>query len=184
MIHLEVEAVLDTPEPKKGSPGEPAAQLKLVRILRKILSIIIVFCILSIAFITVLNVITRDIFAHPLTGMDDIVQYLLPLLIFAGLPIVTANEAHFSVNLFTGRLRGESLRIQKNMIRFVTLIATSLIVLEMIEQVQSLSSSNITTNILQLPMAPLFVAVSVLSVITVLLVIVNFLIANISKKGI
>lgn len=183
MLHTDLTDLSDAPAPEKSSPDEPSRNFKGIIFLRKILSVIIVFCILSIIFVTVLNVITRDMFASPLTGVDDIVQYILPLLIFAGLPIVTANESHFSVSLFTDRLRGRARKVQRNFIRLVIIVATGLIAFEMIEQVQSLISSNITTNILQLPMAPIFIVVSILCVITVLLVVFKFMTTNFSKKG-
>ncbi|MCB5945905.1 TRAP transporter small permease [Acidocella sp. KAb 2-4] len=181
MVHVEYADALESPEPGEGTPGKKALKYRPVALIRKVLSFIVAASILGVVIVTVLNVVMRNVFGKPLIGSDDIIQLILPVLIFAALPLVTANESHFSVNILVDRLKGRVRSLQSNIVRGVTLISVCLIVYELIEETQSLYAGGVTTNVLNVSMGPLFWILTGLSVVTGLLVFMNILITILGK---
>lgn len=54
--------------------------------------------------VIVIDVVGRYLFLSPLKGADDINSILIGLMVFTGLPLVTAREDHIRVDLFTARM--------------------------------------------------------------------------------
>ena len=71
----------------------------------------IVVIVLAMVLLTFSDVIGRRIFGAPIYGANDITEHLMGLMVFAGLPIVTAVGAHLSVDLLGKVLDLPALRI-------------------------------------------------------------------------
>jgi len=67
--------------------------------------------VLAMVLLTFSDVIGRRIFGAPIYGANDITEHLMGLMVFAGLPIVTAVGAHLSVDLLGKVLDHPALRI-------------------------------------------------------------------------
>ncbi len=59
---------------------------------------------LPLMVITALDVVSRDIFNHPIPGTIELSQYLLAVFILMGLAYTQQVKAHVSVSLLTSRL--------------------------------------------------------------------------------
>lgn len=60
--------------------------------------------VLFMMLLTFVDVFLRYWFAHPISGSSEMVSFSLAMLVFAALPIVTAEDAHISVSVLRGRL--------------------------------------------------------------------------------
>lgn len=55
---------------------------------------------LAMVALTFADVVGRRIFGKPIYGSNDITEHLMALVVFCGLPLVTAAGAHLSIDLF------------------------------------------------------------------------------------
>lgn len=63
--------------------------------------------------LTIGDVFGRYVVARPLKGATELVQYTMVLVVFAGLPVVTARAEHISVGVFDNLLKGAARRGQQ-----------------------------------------------------------------------
>lgn len=139
-----------------------------VAVARLVLRIGVVATMLGIMGITVVNVFMRYVFVRPISGSDEMVQFLLALLIFSAFPLVTVERRHFSVSLFARGAR-DALKFWSTTLELaVSAVGCAIVTLELFRQGQLLASEQMTTMVLQLPLAPLNYAMSALSVLALM----------------
>jgi TRAP-type C4-dicarboxylate transport system permease small subunit len=68
------------------------------------LQLVAALLLLVMMVVTFVDVIGRYLFNAPLPGAFELTEVLLALVVFVGLPIVTARREHVTVDLVTGRL--------------------------------------------------------------------------------
>lgn len=71
---------------------------------------------LAMLGLTCADVLGRYLFARPLAGVIELIQYAMVIVVFAALPLVTSRGSHISVGLLDGRLYGIARRIQQTLI--------------------------------------------------------------------
>lgn len=64
--------------------------------------ILMLFLMIALTFIDVLG---RKLFGKPLYGAHDLTEHLMALIVFSGLPLLTAQRGHLCVDLFDRFLR-------------------------------------------------------------------------------
>ena len=67
--------------------------------LRGAVETVIVLLLLAMVALTFVDVIGRRIVGRPVYGAHDITEHLMALVVFAGLPLVTAAGAHLTIDL-------------------------------------------------------------------------------------
>ena len=137
--------------------------LRAVAIIVVILKATIVVSAAAIMVVTVCNVVLRYFFAAPISGIDEVVQYLLAILIFAAFPIVTVNRRHFAVSLFAGRVKGRALFFSHMLEFVVSLLGCAIMTWKLASQARELLAEGMTTMVLGLPEGPLALWMSCLS---------------------
>ena len=70
-----------------------------IKVKRAVETLIVVLVAVMVA-LTFFDVIGRRIFGRPIYGANDVTEHLMGLMVFAGLPIVTAAGAHLTVDIF------------------------------------------------------------------------------------
>ncbi|MBV1708211.1 MAG: TRAP transporter small permease [Hyphomicrobiales bacterium] len=139
------------------------SDLWIVGVIVVILRMTVMLAATGMMLVTVTNVVLRYLFASPISGNDEIIQYLLAILIFAAFPIVTVNRRHFAVSLFAGRARGRAL-FYSHMLEFaVSLLGCAIMTWKLATEAQELFAEHMTTMVLGLPQGPLAVWMSALS---------------------
>lgn len=134
-----------------------------VALARLLLRACVVLTMLGIMLVTVVNVVMRYVFVRPISGSDEIVQFLLALLIFSAFPLVTVERRHFSVSLLARSARG-ALRYWGQALELaVSTLGCGIVTLQLFSQGRLLASEQMSTMVLQLPLAPLNYAMSALS---------------------
>ncbi len=54
----------------------------------------------AMVLLTFTDVIGRRVFSSPVFGAHDITEHLMAVIVFSGLPLLTAQRAHLSIDLF------------------------------------------------------------------------------------
>ena len=117
---------------------------------------------LGIMGVTVVNVFMRYVLVSPISGSDEIVQFLLAILIFSAFPLATLERRHFSVALIRGtrgRWRFWSVALEL----LVSVAACGIVTAQLFREAQQLRSEQMATLVLDLPLAPLNYAMSALA---------------------
>ncbi len=145
----------------QGPRGRLRAQA--VELARRLLRAGVAACMLGIMGVTVVNVFMRYVFVRPISGSDEMVQYMLALLVFSAFPLVTVERRHFSVSVLArgahGWLKFASVALELA----VSALGCAIVTLQLYSQAVMLGSEQMTTMVLQLPLAPLNYAMSALS---------------------
>lgn len=122
--------------------------------------------------LTVVDVTGRYLFSRPVPGSFEVMQFLLAIVVFAALPIVTHDRAHIAVSLFDAFFRGPLRRVQDLFVLVASAAALTIVTLRMWEQGNVLAETKAITGFLLWPIAPVAYAMSVLSGIALALLLV------------
>lgn len=123
-------------------------------------------------WITFIDVIGRYVFNYPLQGAYEITELSLAVLVFGGLPLVTARQEHVATPLFDHFLRGLALRLKSLAVDLAGLVACSVLAWRLWVQAGTAASLQTQTQVLHIDMAPFvyFMAItSAISALTLLL---------------
>ena len=71
---------------------------------------VLITALLAIVALTFCDVLGRRLFGTPIYGAHDITEHLMVIIIFCGLPLVTADRGHLVVDLFDRWLSSPRLR--------------------------------------------------------------------------
>lgn len=63
-------------------------------------SLLLVVMLSAMVALTFVDVVGRRLFNTPVFGANDITEHLMALIIFSGLPLLTARRGHLSIDLF------------------------------------------------------------------------------------
>lgn len=108
-----------------------------------------------IVVLTFADVFARYLFAKPIRGSVEIIQYAMALTIFTALPLVTRHRGHITVSLVDRFLRGALQRLQHVVCDALSVVALALITWRLWMQGFSDLAGSMSTVVLQLPQAPL-----------------------------
>lgn len=67
--------------------------------IRRLVETVIALFLLAMVVLTFADVIGRRIFGTPIYGSNDITEHLMALVVFSGLPLVTAAGAHLTIDM-------------------------------------------------------------------------------------
>ena len=142
---------------------------------RMLLRACVAITMLGIMGVTVTNVIMRYVFVRPISGSDEIVQFLLALLIFSAFPLVTVERRHFSVSLLARGARGALKYWSQALELAVSTLGCAIVTVQLFNQGRLLASEQMSTMVLQLPLAPLNYAMSALSLLALVGILATLL---------
>ncbi len=147
-------------EPTRGEIELPAF---LTRLLRGLIAVV-VFAMMAQIFV---DVFLRYLFSAPIPGGFEIVQFMLAILIFTALPLVTWAEGHIVVSVFEGFFVGRVGTVQKIGVAVVSIASLLLIAYLMWRQADSLQASRQVTGFLEWRIFPVAYFMCALSLIAV-----------------
>jgi TRAP-type C4-dicarboxylate transport system permease small subunit len=108
-----------------------------------------------IVALTFADVFARYLFASPIRGSVEIIQYAMALVIFAALPLVTRARGHITVSLVDKLFSGRLAQLRQAACDAVSLLALALITWRLWAQGGSDLQTGTQTVVLGLPQAPL-----------------------------
>ena len=146
----------------------PAACAALLHIIAGVL-------LFTMMILTTVDVIGRYIFTAPVPGAFEATEIMLMLIVFVGLPIVTARSEHVSVLLFYDRAPPFLTPILRLFARILTAISMGFATWLLYGKAVELSAYGDTTVLLRIPLAPVaFIAAALSAAATVVAVIAVF----------
>lgn len=122
-----------------------------------------IFLMMAITFV---DVVGRYGFNAPIPGGFELIEFLMPLSIFAGLPIITRRRTHIIVSILDGWFRGRIGDVRQLVVDAGSLAVVAFIAERMWSQGDGLAEAQIESGYLEWPVAPAAYAISMLSVIT------------------
>jgi len=134
-----------------------------------VLGVICCVLMLLIVGLTFVEVFMRYVFARPIRGAEEIIQFAMAMMIFAALPLITARRGHVTVSLIENAVRGTLKRAIDVIVDTCSLAAVSLIAWRLFVDAGGRVASSDATVVLNWPRAPLVYAMAVLATITALI---------------
>ena len=140
------------------------------------LSIFAALTLFAIMWLSVIDVVSRDAFNISITGLFEVTEILMGILVFAGVPIVTANQGHVAVTLFDP-LVGPRLRVvQKISVNLLCAAILLIFAWRLWDVAGRLASYDDVTLFAKIPLAPVAYFMAVMTLLSVpIQIIVTFL---------
>jgi TRAP-type C4-dicarboxylate transport system permease small subunit len=139
---------------------------------RGVLAAVISIVMFAMMMLTVADVTTRALFNKPVPGSFEISTYLLAILVFASLPLVTWDEQHVKVNLFD-HLVPDALKLPLDaVLSLISTVVVAVITYRLWIQGDLMARGQAVTGFLEWPIAPVPYFMSVMSAITTLTLVV------------
>jgi TRAP-type C4-dicarboxylate transport system permease small subunit len=138
----------------------------------RILIIIVAVVIFLMMAITFVDVIGRYVFSLPIPGGFEIIEFLMPLSIFSGLPIITRRRTHIVVSIMDGLFAGHAGKVRQLLVDIGCFVVVAFIAWRLWSQGIGLAEAQKESGFLEWPIAPAAYAISVLSVLTCIVLIV------------
>ena len=104
--------------------------------------------------LTFATVVARYFLDRPIAGDSELQAFLLGLIIFSALPLVTQAQRHIAVRAVATLLKGPALRFQQSFVAGITVAGFAFIAFLIFLQGKTLGEEDIRTSYLNLPEAP------------------------------
>ena len=137
----------------------------------KILSVICGLMMFTLVAFTFTDVVGRYGFNAPIFGGVDLVEYIMGLLVFSAIPLISAKNDHITVSLFDGAFRGKVRRVQQLYILVGSALVTGFIGLQIFNMAQYFVEIEEIGSMLDVPVAPVVFGMSMFGFIACLLLV-------------
>lgn len=164
-----------TGETRDGATGGGPSPSRPLAAATRLLQLVAALLLLVMMAVTFVDVIGRYVFNSPLPGAFELTEVLLALVVFVGLPIVTARREHVTVDLLTGRLPG---RLRQGLARAALAVTAGVLAVfawRLGLLGRDYSSYGDATVYLGIPLGPVAVVMAVLAGISALVAAVLIL---------
>ena len=121
---------------------------------------LIVVIMITMVALTFADVIGRRLFGAPIYGANDITEHLMGLMVFAGLPVVTAGGAHLTVDLIGKFLDKPGMRWWRILTGLAVAVILGLIAWLFFKQADTARAIREVSQALNVPRAPLYLYIS------------------------
>ncbi|MDA0238716.1 MAG: TRAP transporter small permease [Proteobacteria bacterium] len=132
----------------------------------RILTLSTAFFMFAIVALTFVDVAGRYVFNRPVPGGIEFIEFLLGLLIFSALPLVTVKRAHITVELFDGFMSDKFKRIREIVVLVVSAGMIAFITERMWSTGLDMLEGQDVSEHLEIPTAPILFALTALSIVS------------------
>lgn len=122
----------------------------------------------AMGLLVCVDVAGRYLFNAPLAGAFEVTEFMLALLVFAALPIVTREDSHISVSVVESLLGARARRVQRLIVLAVGAFSLAIISWRLWLGGDQLAEGKQVTGYLELPRAPIAYVMSVLAALACL----------------
>ena len=119
--------------------------------LQQLVEILLMTFLSGMVLLTFTDVIGRRLFNTPVFGAHDITEHLMAVIVFSGLPLLTANRAHLSIDLFDRWLLQPQWRIWHYLVNGLIAAVLVLIAYEFAVSVQEANDMREVSQALGIP---------------------------------
>ena len=117
----------------------------------------------GMVLLTFTDVIGRRLFNTPVFGAHDITEHLMAVIVFSGLPLLTARRAHLSIDLFDSWLLRRQWRVWHYIVNGLIASVLGLIAFEFAVSVGEAESMREVSQALGIPRAWMYAYLSLTS---------------------
>lgn len=118
--------------------------------------------------LTLVDVVGRYFFDSPVVGATEYISFLLAIVMYAGLPLVTRDNGHISVGILTNHFPAWLKKAESALTIFVTFTMTAFIAFITLQQAEILRAEQAITEDLGLKVAPITYILGLFAVATAL----------------
>lgn len=111
---------------------------------------------LSMVALTFADVVGRRLIGRPIYGANDITEHLMALVVFAGLPLVTAAGAHLTIDLLDKLVSAPWMGWWRTLIALLVTIAFAVVGWLFVKHGLNASRISEVSQALRIPRAPLY----------------------------
>ncbi len=131
--------------------------------LQQLVEILLMTFLSGMVLLTFTDVIGRRLFNTPVFGAHDITEHLMAVIVFSGLPLLTANRAHLSIDLFDRWLLQPQWRIWHYLVNGLIAAVLALIAYEFAVSVQEAHDMREVSQALGIPRAWMYAYLAITS---------------------
>lgn len=140
--------------------------MPLPRLLERALAALIAVDVFAMMALIFVDVFLRYMFNAPLPGAFEYIQFMLAVMIFCALPLITWKEGHIVVSIFEGFFRRRGLAsVQRLVVMLVCACGLAIVAWLLWHQAFSLRNSGQITGFVELPLYPVAFVMSGLTVV-------------------
>lgn len=154
-------------------PSAVAFGLRLSRWLDRGLGMLAAVLLFFMMMLTFFDVVGRDAFSRPIPGAFEVTEAMMGILIFAGLPLISARDGHVAVNLIDSLLGVRGRRIQYVFMQVVAMVSCAALAWVLWHKAGQLAAYGDATAYLHIRQAPLAYAMSVFCGLTAVVFAAN-----------
>ncbi|MGY9000467.1 MAG: TRAP transporter small permease [Rhodospirillales bacterium] len=118
-------------------------------------------------WLTVIDVFFRDVFNISITGLFEVTEVLMGILVFAGVPIITAKDGHVAVTLLDSFITPKLRIFQKIIINIFCVVILSVFAWVLWDAAETLSGYNEVTLFARIPLAPICYFMAIMTALSV-----------------
>ena len=120
-----------------------------------------------IMWLTVVDVVFRDAFNISITGLFEVTEVLMGILVFSGVPIITSKDGHVAVTIMDAVI-GQKLRtFQKIIINLICVIVLATFAWQLWDVANGLAGYNDVTLFARIPLAPVCYFMAIMTFISI-----------------
>lgn len=125
-----------------------------------IVGIVLVIILSAMVALTFTDVLGRRLFNMPVFGANDITEHLMALIIFGGLPLLTARRGHLSIDLLDHWLLRPRWRLWHRVVDVLIAAVLGLIAYEFYLAIEEARSINEVSQALGIPRAWMYIFIT------------------------
>ncbi len=118
-------------------------------------------------WLTVIDVIFRDAFNISITGLFEVTEVLMGVLVFAGVPIITAKDGHVAVTLLDNFVGTKMRILQKIIVNLICVIVLAVFAWVLWDAANTLAGYNEVTLFARIPLAPVCYFMAIMTALSV-----------------
>lgn len=119
--------------------------------LQRLVSTGLVLMLFSMVALTFVDVLGRRLFNTPVFGANDITEHLMAVIIFSGMPLLTSQRGHLSIDLFDKWLLSPQWRLWHRAVDFLIATVLALIAFEYYQSIEEARNINEVSQALLIP---------------------------------
>lgn len=128
-----------------------------LHIVQDLVGLVLVIMLFAMVALTFTDVLGRRLFNTPVFGANDITEHLMAIIIFAGLPLLTARRGHLSIDLLDHWLLRPRWRAWHRVVDVLIAAVFGLIAWEFYLAIAEAASINEVSQALNIPRAWMYV---------------------------
>lgn len=128
---------------------------------RRLVETIMATVLLSMVALTFADVIGRRVIGQPIYGANDITEHLMALVVFSGLPLVTAAGAHLTIDLLDRLISKPWMLWWRVLIAAIVTLVLTMIAWLFVKHGLNAARISEVSQALRMPRAPLYIFIAI-----------------------